>query len=213
MQPLLSLVSLDYTLTMNIESIIFVVILIISIILHEIAHGFAADKLGDPTARLQGRLSLNPLVHIDWLGSVILPAFLVISGSPFILGWAKPVPFNPYNFKSPRWGGLIVAAAGPITNLLIAGIGSIMLHTLGLGIGGTMILTSLIITNVALAIFNLVPIPPLDGHHILFALIPNEFDHIKQWLRKYSFIILIVFIVYGWQLISPIIMRLADILL
>jgi Zn-dependent protease len=138
---------------------------------------------------------------------------LVISGSPFILGWAKPVPFNPYNFKSPRWGGLIVAAAGPITNLLIAGIGSIMLHTLGLGIGGTMILTSLIITNVALAIFNLVPIPPLDGHHILFALIPNEFDHIKQWLRKYSFIILIVFIVYGWQLISPIIMRLADILL
>jgi len=198
---------------MNIESIIFVVILIISIILHEIAHGYAADKLGDPTARLQGRLSLNPLVHIDWLGSVILPAFLVISGSPFILGWAKPVPFNPYNFKSPRWGGLIVAIAGPLTNLALAIIGSIMLNTLALGVGGTMILTSLIITNVALAIFNLVPIPPLDGHHILFALIPEEFEHIKQWLRKYSFIILIIFIVYGWQLIAPLIIGLANLLL
>ena len=198
---------------MNISDIIFVVILIISIILHEVAHGYTADKLGDPTARLAGRLSLNPLVHVDWIGSVILPFFLVISGSPFILGWAKPVPFNPYNMKNPRWGGLIVALAGPLTNLALAVLGSMALHLLGFGIGGTMIFTSLIITNIALAIFNLVPIPPLDGHHVLFALIPQEFEHIKQWLRKYSFIILIVFIIYGWELIAPIIIGLAEFLL
>ena len=198
---------------MNIQSIIFVVILIISIILHEVAHGYTADKLGDPTARLQGRLSLNPLVHVDWLGSVILPFFLVISGSPFILGWAKPVPFNPYNMKNPRWGGLIVAIAGPLTNLALAGIGSIILHSVGLGVGGTMLFTSLVITNVALAIFNLVPIPPLDGHHVLFALIPKEFEHIKQWLRKYSMVVLVAFIFFGWQLIAPIIIGLANILL
>ena len=198
---------------MNISDIIFVVILIISIILHEVAHGYAADKLGDPTARLAGRLSLNPLVHVDWLGSVIIPFFLVISGAPFIFGWAKPVPFNPYNMKNPRWGGLIVAIAGPLTNLALAGIGSLVLHSFSMGVGGTMLFTSLVITNIALAIFNLVPIPPLDGHHVLFALIPEQFNHIKQWLRKYSVIILIVFIIYGWELIAPIIIGLAEILL
>lgn len=198
---------------MNIQSIIFVVVLIISIILHEIAHGYAADRLGDPTARLAGRLSLNPLVHIDWIGSVILPFFLVISGAPFILGWAKPVPFNPYNMKNPRIGGMIVAIAGPLTNLALAVVGSVALHAGVFGIGGSYFLTSLIITNVALAIFNLVPIPPLDGHHLLFGIIPARFEHIKQFLRKYSFVILIVFVVYGWKFISPIIMKLSALLI
>ena len=186
-------------------SIVFVIILIISIILHEVAHGYVADRLGDPTARLQGRLSLNPLVHIDWLGSVILPLFLVLSNASFILGWEKPVPFNPYNFKNPRWGGLIVALAGPLTNIVLAVIGSVVLNTIPLGIGGTLLFTGLVIVNIALAVFNLVPIPPLDGHHILFALIPDEYHHIKVWLRKYSFVILIVFVIYGWRFIAPII--------
>ncbi|MCA9352755.1 site-2 protease family protein [Patescibacteria group bacterium] len=198
---------------MNVSSVIFVIILIVSIILHEVAHGYVADKLGDPTARLQGRLSLNPLVHIDWLGSVILPLFLIVSGSSFIVGWAKPVPFNPYNFKNPRWGALFVALAGPVTNIVLAIVGSLALHLVHFGIGGTLVLTSLIITNIALAIFNLVPIPPLDGHHVLFALIPDTFHHIKQWLLKYSFVILIVFIVYGWRIIEPVIIGLSKLLL
>ncbi len=198
---------------MNIENIIFVVVLVISIILHEIAHGYAADKLGDPTARLQGRLSLNPLVHIDWIGSVILPFFLVLSGAPFVLGWAKPVPFNPYNMKNPRTGAMIVAIVGPLTNLLLAIMGSLLLHVGIFGAGGNYFLMSLIITNIALAVFNLVPIPPLDGHHLLFGIIPTRFNHIKNFLRKYSFIILIIFVMYGWEFISPIIMGLANILL
>lgn len=198
---------------MNIENIIFVVVLVISIILHEIAHGYAADKLGDPTARLQGRLSLNPLVHIDWIGSVILPFFLVLSGAPFVLGWAKPVPFNPYNMKNPRTGAMIVAIVGPLTNLLLAIMGSLLLHVGIFGAGGNYFLMSLIITNIALAVFNLVPIPPLDGHHLLFGIIPTQFNHIKNFLRKYSFIILIIFVMYGWEFISPIIMGLANILL
>lgn len=198
---------------MNIESIIFVVVLIVSIILHEIAHGYTADRLGDPTARLAGRLSLSPLVHIDWIGSVILPFFLVISGAPFILGWAKPVPFNPYNMKNPKTGGMIVAIMGPLTNIALAIIGSIVLHAEIFAEGGEYLLTVLIITNIALAIFNLLPIPPLDGHHLLFGIIPDRFNHIKEFLRKYSFIILIVFVMYGWKFISPIILSLSGLLL
>ncbi|MCA9334451.1 site-2 protease family protein, partial [Candidatus Saccharibacteria bacterium] len=100
--------------------IIMIVALVLSVVLHEMAHGYAANWLGDPTARLQGRLSANPLVHIDPMMSVILPALLVFSGSPFLFGAAKPVPYNPYNFTNQRWGEAIVAAAGPLMNIFIA---------------------------------------------------------------------------------------------
>lgn len=197
---------------MNISNIIFVVVLVISIILHEIAHGYMADRLGDPTARLQGRLSLNPLVHIDWLGSVILPFFLVISGAPFVLGWAKPVPFNSYNMKNPKWGGVLVAIAGPLTNIAIAIVGAITLQLFSLSTGAAFFVNSIIITNIALAVFNMVPLPPLDGHHLLYALLPNRFYQLKSFLSKYSFILLIVFVLYGWRFISPIILGLYNIL-
>jgi len=190
---------------MQVSNLIFIIVLIISIILHEIAHGYMADRLGDPTARLRGRLSLNPLVHIDWLGSVILPLFLVFTGSPFLIGWAKPVPFNPYNMKNPKWGGVLVALAGPLTNLLLAVIFALALKFLSLSVGFVFLFNSIILTNLALAVFNLVPIPPLDGHHILYALLPEDAHAVKEFLRRYSFIILIAFIFYGWQFISPII--------
>jgi len=198
---------------MDISSIVFVVVLILSVVFHEVAHGYAADALGDPTARLQGRLSLNPLVHLDWVGSVILPFILIVSGAPFVLGWAKPVPFNPYNFKNPRWGGALVALAGPATNLVIAVIGSILMLTIDPGVGGTLVLTSLVVTNVALAVFNLVPIPPLDGHHVLFAVIGERFAEVTTFLRRYSMIVLILFVLYGWHLIAPIIYLVSNVLL
>ena len=198
---------------MDISSIVFVVVLILSVVFHEVAHGYAADALGDPTARLKGRLSLNPLVHLDWVGSVILPFILIVSGAPFVLGWAKPVPFNLYNFKNPRWGGALVALAGPATNLVIAVIGSILMLVIDPGVGGTLVLTSLVVTNVALAVFNLVPIPPLDGHHVLFALIGERFAEVTAFLRRYSMIVLVLYVLYGWHLIDPIIYLVSNILL
>lgn len=197
---------------MNIQNIIFIVILIISIVLHEIAHGYAADKLGDPTARLAGRLSLNPLVHVDWIGSVILPFFLIVSGAPFILGWAKPVPFNLYNMKNPKWGGVIVAIAGPLTNIVIAILAAIILKLFTFSPAVIFFLTSLIITNISLAVFNMVPIPPLDGHHILYALLPKRLYKIKSFLRRYSFFVLIIFVIFGWQFISPLIFGIYNLL-
>lgn len=197
---------------MNIQNIIFIVVLIISIVLHEIAHGYAADKLGDPTARLAGRLSLNPLVHVDWIGSVILPFFLIVSGAPFILGWAKPVPFNLYNMKNPKWGGVIVAIAGPLTNIVIALLAAIILKLFTFSPAVIFFLTSLMITNISLAVFNMVPIPPLDGHHILYALLPKRLYKIKSFLRRYSFFVLIIFVIFGWQFISPLIFGIYNLL-
>ena len=198
---------------MQLQSITFIIILIISIIIHELAHGYAADSMGDPTPRLAGRLTLNPLAHIDWFGSVILPALLVFSGSPFLVGWAKPVPFNPHNLRNKKWGGALVAIAGPLSNIALAVIFALILKFAILSAFMTTFMTGIVITNIALAVFNMVPIPPLDGHHILYALIGNRFPEAKVFLKKYSIILLIAFIIYGWKFISPIISYLYQLLL
>ncbi|MAQ77253.1 site-2 protease family protein [Candidatus Campbellbacteria bacterium] len=195
------------------QDILFVVILIISVVFHEVAHGYTADKLGDPTARIAGRLTLNPLVHLDWFGSVILPALLIISGAPFILGWAKPVPFNPHYFKNPRWDAVKVAVAGPLTNIGIAILAVLVLSLASMGPLGTSFLQLTVVMNVALAIFNLLPIPPLDGHHVLFALIPEQYRHIKESLRRYAFPILIAFLFIGLDIIEPVIFGISNFLL
>ncbi|MEZ4194799.1 MAG: site-2 protease family protein [Candidatus Paceibacterota bacterium] len=155
--------------------IIMIVALVLSVVLHEMAHGYAANWLGDPTARLQGRLSANPLVHIDPMMSVILPALLVFSGSPFLFGAAKPVPYNPYNFTNQRWGEAIVAAAGPLMNIFIAIVFAVlfrMADILQLPDAFLGLAVQIIILNIFLAFFNLVPIPPLDGSKILPKFLP-----------------------------------------
>lgn len=195
------------------QNIIFIVILLISVIIHELAHGYAADSMGDPTPRLAGRLTLNPLAHLEWFGSVILPALLVISGAPFVIGWAKPVPFNPHYLNNKKWSGALVAFAGPVSNIILAIIFALILKFVTVSAFMGSFLAGIVVVNIALALFNLIPIPPLDGHHILYALLPERFSYIKTFLRKYSLIILVVFIMYGWQFISPIIMRTADFLL
>ncbi len=155
--------------------IAMIVALVFSVVIHEMAHGYAANWLGDPTARLQGRLSANPLVHIDPLMSVIIPGLLVLSGSPVLFGAAKPVPYNPYNFTNQKWGEAIVAAAGPLANIAIAVIFAILVHSAGfLGLTDTFLVLAvqIIMLNIFLAFFNLVPIPPLDGSKILPKLLP-----------------------------------------
>ncbi len=162
--------------------------LIVSIVLHEVGHAYAANWLGDPTARLQGRLSVNPLVHIDPLMSVIIPALLIFSGSPLLFGAAKPVPYNPYNFSNQKWGEAIVAAAGPAVNILLAIIFAVIVQVgAGTGLSETFLYLSaqLVVTNLFLAFFNLVPIPPLDGSKILPRLLPFTLRMQYEAFRRY----------------------------
>lgn len=154
--------------------ILGVVVIILSIIFHEVAHGYVANWLGDPTARLAGRLTLNPLPHIDPVGSVLVPAILALSSSPFLIGWAKPVPYNPYNLRHGKWGEALVAFAGPATNILIAVIAAVLVRTLYPVLDPLLVQVAVytIISNVALAVINLIPIPPIDGSKIVRALLP-----------------------------------------
>jgi Zn-dependent protease len=163
-------------------------ILIISVIIHEMAHGYAANWLGDPTARLQGRLSANPLVHLDPMMSVILPGLLLVTGSPILFGAAKPVPYNPYNFTNQKWGEAIVAAAGPAANFAIAGVFAVLIRlseVLNLSESFITLAFGVIMLNIFLAFFNLVPMPPLDGSKILPHLLPYPLRMKYEGFRTY----------------------------
>lgn len=169
------------------QDIALIVALILSVVIHEMAHGHAANWLGDPTARLAGRLSPNPLVHLDPLMSVIIPGFLVISGSPILFGAAKPVPYNPYNFRNQRWGEAIVAFAGPLSNIAIALIFAGLIRgadLLGLSASFVELAIGIIALNIFLALFNMVPIPPLDGSKILPRLLPYTLSMRYEDLRR-----------------------------
>lgn len=155
--------------------IITIAVLILSIVLHEVAHGYAANWLGDPTARLNGRLSPNPLLHIDPMGSVIIPGFLFLSGAPFIFGYAKPVPYNPYNLRNQRWGEAIVAAAGPLTNILLALIFAVIIRfgaVLEISPAFLDMASYVVFINILLGVFNCIPFPPLDGSKIIPPFLP-----------------------------------------
>jgi Zn-dependent protease len=184
-----------------------IIVLIISAVAHEIAHGYAADLLGDPTPRLQGRLTLNPLKHLDPIGSFLLPVLTYNIGG-FIFGWAKPVEFNPYNLKHPKRDEMIIAVAGPFTNFIIAlAFGLIIRFSTVFGLSESMIAFASIVTvvNLSLMIFNLMPIPPLDGSKILLNLIPERFYRFREWLISNTLIIFILFILFASRIIGPII--------
>lgn len=154
--------------------IVFVIaVTVMSAVVHELMHGLAADKLGDRTARYAGRLTLNPLPHIDPLGSIFLPALLALTNSPVLFGWAKSVPYNPYNLRPGRFSEAIVAGAGPASNLAIALCAGIFLRLEELS-GASDLLFIIVLVNVMMAVFNMVPIPPLDGSKVLSALLPGS---------------------------------------
>lgn len=178
------------------------VILILSIIAHEVAHGYAANSLGDPTARLAGRLTLNPLPHIDLMGSIIIPALLAFGGSPIFFGWAKPVPYNPYNLTNQRWGEAFVAVAGSATNILLAVIFGLMVRfgsEIGLDQTATWIAMHIAFINLFLGLFNLVPFPPLDGFTALRAALPwhlsSSFSSFEHKVRAAGMLPMIVFLI------------------
>ena len=189
---------------MQIDFIFSIAILIMSVVVHEISHGYMAERLGDPTARLAGRLTLNPIKHLDLFGSIILPTLTFLVGG-FIFGWAKPVPYNPYNLRDQRWGEAKVAFAGPASNLLLALIFGLIIR-FGLITPELLAPVTLIVfINILLAIFNLIPIPPLDGSKILFSLLPYKYLGFRVFLERYSFILIIIFILFLWRLLLPII--------
>jgi len=182
-------------------------VLLFSVVIHEVSHGVMALHLGDPTAKYAGRLTLNPLKHLDPIGSVILPIFLILMaklmGGGIIFGWAKPVPINPYNFRDQKYGSAKVALAGPGSNLAVALFFGLALRFFpGLGtISGLYLMFSFIVyINILLAVFNLLPIPPLDGSHILFTFLPYSAQDIKIILSRFGLFILlfIIFFFFRW---------------
>lgn len=186
---------------MPIADLITFAVLILSIIIHEVAHGYAANSLGDPTARLSGRLTLNPIPHIDPMGSIVLPALLIFTGSPILFGWAKPVPYNPYNLKNQRWGEAIVAVAGSATNLLLALI-FVLVVRFGLQFGlneATITFAAITaFTNLFLGLFNLFPFPPLDGFTTLRSALPwklgRHLGRFEHWAQGAGIFALVMFL-------------------
>jgi len=189
------------------DTIFFIAILIMSVVVHEVSHGFVALRFGDRTALYAGRLTLNPLKHLDMFGSIILPAFLVLTHSSFLFGWAKPVPYNPNNLTNRKWGTVAVASAGILANLSIAILFGLILRfsiNSAVSINFISIISSIILINLGLAIFNLVPIPPLDGSKILFSLLPNSFYAIISFFEQYSLVLILIFIVFFADFLYPI---------
>lgn len=199
--------------------IFYILVLLLSVIIHEVMHGLAARRLGDRTAEHEGRLTLNPIPHIDLIGTVILPLLLIISHSPFLVGWAKPVPYNPYNFRDEawirRWGEAFVAFAGPLSNIVIFLVFGLFLRFfeqilailpfMKALIPALPLINMIVIVNIVLAVFNLVPVPPLDGSKILFAVFPHSLRPLREFLERYQLFIALFFILFLWQFVSPVI--------
>jgi len=185
---------------------------LIAITFHEVSHGFVAYKLGDPTAKMLGRLTLNPIVHIDIFGTIILPLMLIVlTDGRFVFGYAKPVPINPMNFKNPRKDMAISAVAGPVTNILLAVLSFLIWKTVLTPLAGlspegvtekvlrplTLIFQSGIVINVVLAVFNMIPIPPLDGGRVLTGLLPYKQAATFSRIEPFGFIIVLILIYSG----------------
>lgn len=198
----------------GVDIIFYVMILIMSVVVHEVSHGYVANYLGDKTAKLAGRLTLNPLKHLDFVGSFLVPLLLVISKVGIVFGWAKPVPFNPYNLRDQKWGIAMVAAAGPLSNIGIAIVFGILMRlapTLGFASEQFFFIASaIVLINIILAVFNLIPIPPLDGSKVLFSLLPYRYRNIEVFLSRYGIFILLFFIFFLWQFIFPVIFGLYE---
>ena len=190
--------------------LIWYVCLLFALSVHEAAHAFAADRCGDPTGRFMGRMTLNPVSHIDPIGTVVMPALMFFTGIPFLIGWAKPVPFNPRNLHNLRTGRVYIALAGPASNLLLALLAAAALWVVATAAGmrepaqimasvPAYLLLVMITLNLALMLFNLLPVPPLDGHHVLYAHLPPGME---ERLERFGPMMFILIILFAGRLIS-----------
>lgn len=191
---------------MNDSIFIFqIIILIMSVVIHEISHGYTAELLGDPTPRLQGRLTLNPLKHLELFGSFLVPILTSLTG--FTFGWAKPIEWNPYNIKNKRVGEILISIAGPASNLLIAIVFGLIVRIFGNELPASFIQISVyvILINIVLAVFNMIPLPPLDGSKVLFSLLPPSMNNVRVTLERYSIFFFLILIFVLWRFVEPII--------
>lgn len=194
---------------MNLTFLLFYFLIVIpSAIIHEYAHGWMADRLGDPTARYAGRLTLNPKAHIDLWGTILMPVILaVVSNGSFVFAYAKPVPYNPYNLKDQKWGPALVGIAGPMSNLFLAVCFAFLIR---IGFGAfneslTALFYIIVQINIVLLVFNLLPIPPLDGSKVLYAFLPDSAQNIQMFMERYGLMILFIFIFFLFDLLYPVI--------
>lgn len=178
------------------------VVLLFSLVLHEVSHGWVALSLGDSTARDAGRLTLNPVKHLDLFGSILFPLFLYMAGSPVLFGWAKPVPINPYNLRDRKWGIVKVSLAGPAANFSVAILFGLLMRVLPLPASLLPFWAEIVGVNLLWGFFNLVPIPPLDGGQILFSLLPERFSNFKTMLYRYGPFFLLLFVLFGFSLLN-----------
>ncbi|MDO8579689.1 MAG: site-2 protease family protein [bacterium] len=195
---------------MDFQFIFSLIVLLFSVVIHEISHGYAALALGDHTAEYAGRLTLNPIKHIDLVGTIILPIISLMLPGSFLFGWAKPVPYNPYNLRNQRWGEAIVAVAGPASNILLALIFGFFIRFYLipndlLASGAGVICQVIVMVNIVLAVFNLIPIPPLDGSKIISSILPRGFMRIRQSMERFGFFGVIIFLLFIWQFFAPLI--------
>jgi Zn-dependent protease len=196
------------------SAVVLFVIFIYSVVLHEVAHGMTARALGDPTAERLGRLTLNPLKHLDMVGSFLLPLFLYFIRSPFIFGYAKPVPYDPRNLRDRRWGPAKVALAGPATNIALAALLGLAARAYGPALpeAAAALAFGAVFVNLVLAVFNLLPVPPLDGHWLLMAVLPPGHTALKLALYRYQWFLLLAVLFFVFPLLVPAIGSLATLL-
>lgn len=183
--------------------LLYIPILVIVITVHEFCHAWMGHALGDVTAKREGRLTLNPLAHIDPVFTLGLPIMLILIGSPIVFGAAKPVPFNPYAVRYGKWGAALVAVAGPGSNLAMAIFGGIWLRIFQLGGLGEQFLIMFVVTNVAFFIFNMIPLPPLDGSRVLYAVAPPKMADVMEKIESYGLIGVFIFLLVLFPLIQP----------
>lgn len=202
--------------TMTAISIFSIIVLIFSVVVHEVSHGYMAYRFGDLTAKYAGRLTFNPIKHIDPLGSIILPVIMALLPGGIILGWAKPVPINPYNFTRRKLGEFATAFAGPLSNILIAGIFIVLIRFSGeLGMDPIFVQLSLVVViiNSVLAFFNLIPIPPLDGYRIVSILLPVDLvERFEYFSQRFGIFIVLFFVLFLWNPIFLLIMSAIELL-